>query len=227
MDTRMYVCTHKKYTKISDPIYYSLHVGRALGDDLGYMGDDTGDNISSKNENYCELTGLYWLWKNISCDIIGICHYRRFFTIGSVPVCKGAIEDIIVSKSYDIILPNCSTSPFSNNYEHYKNQHIIKDFITTKEVLLEKYPKCIKAFELMSYTNLASLGNMIICKKDTFDDYCSWLFDILFEVEKRTDLNGYNEFQRRIYGYLSERLLRVYIYMHPFIVYELPVSIIQ
>lgn len=75
----MWVITHKNYPGISDDLYRTLHVGRALSQDLGYTGDDTGDNISLKNRNYCELTGLYWLWKNNQCDIIGVCHYRRFF----------------------------------------------------------------------------------------------------------------------------------------------------
>lgn len=38
---------------------------------MGYIGDNTGDNISLRNSNYCELTGLYWAWKNLKCDYIG------------------------------------------------------------------------------------------------------------------------------------------------------------
>ena len=79
MDVRMYVMTHKKIAPIASSIYHILHVGKKGKEDLGYPGDDTGDNISEKNTNYCELTGMYWLWKNCNCDIIGICHYRRFF----------------------------------------------------------------------------------------------------------------------------------------------------
>jgi hypothetical protein len=227
LDTRIYVCTHKKYNEISDPLYHSLHVGKAISDDLGYPGDDSGENISAKNKSYCELTGIYWLWKNISCDIIGICHYRRFFTIEKEPVNAEFIEDILCQKSYDIILPTCSSSPYASNYEHYKNKHVIKDFDTTRDVILEKHPDYVKAFDLMTHTNLASLGNMIITRKEIFDDYCVWLFDVLFEVEKRTDISTYDDFQKRIYGYLSERLLRVYIYMHPFNVFEIPVSVMQ
>lgn len=83
MDTRIFVMTHKKIEELSDrtvmpEIYIPMQVGRAGKEDLGYLGDDSGDNISDKNSSYCELTGMYWLWKNMDCDIIGICHYRRF-----------------------------------------------------------------------------------------------------------------------------------------------------
>ena len=85
MDTKIFVMTHKKIEELSDrtilpEIYIPMQVGRAGKEDLGYLGDDSGDNISDKNSSYCELTGMYWLWKNMDCDIIGICHYRRFFT---------------------------------------------------------------------------------------------------------------------------------------------------
>ena len=77
MDTRIYVMTHKEIDEIGDEMYIPLHVGRASGKTFGYTGDDTGDHISEKNPYYCELTGIYWLWKNVRCDIVGICHYRR------------------------------------------------------------------------------------------------------------------------------------------------------
>jgi hypothetical protein len=69
MDQRIYICTHKPFTPPSDSLYIPLQVGKAISDDYGYIGDDTGDNISELNRNWCELTGYYWLWKNISCDI--------------------------------------------------------------------------------------------------------------------------------------------------------------
>ena len=64
----------------TDNVYLPVHVGKEGKEDIGFIGDNTGDNISTKNANYCELTGLYWAWKNISADYIGLCHYRRYFT---------------------------------------------------------------------------------------------------------------------------------------------------
>ena len=78
MKTRIYVCTHKPFEPPKDPIYVPLQVGKKGKKDLGYQGDDTGDEISDKNCYYSELTGLYWAAANCpDVDIKGTCHYRR------------------------------------------------------------------------------------------------------------------------------------------------------
>ena len=80
MSVTLFTMTHKKFQEPEDAIYVPLHVGHACGEDFGYAGDDTGDNISEKNCYYGELTGVYWVWKNVhTTDYVGICHYRRYF----------------------------------------------------------------------------------------------------------------------------------------------------
>ena len=82
--TAIFVAYHKKSPLFASSIYLPLHVGAALSQvRLDMTGDDSGDSISSKNPFYCELTGLYWVWKNYlpdhpDVDRIGFCHYRRF-----------------------------------------------------------------------------------------------------------------------------------------------------
>lgn len=125
MDTRIYVMTHKKYSKPDLPEYMMLQVGAALHEDLGYTADNTGDNISDKNPNFCELTGIYWLWKNISCDIIGICHYRRYFVIDENFLNKGQVESILID--HDVILPYPMATDNGSLYNHYKKRHNIND----------------------------------------------------------------------------------------------------
>lgn len=79
MSMRIYTMTHKKFTPLPDPLYVPLHVGRACGENLGYLGDDTGEQISALNCYYSELTGFYWIWKNChDADYVGTCHYRRY-----------------------------------------------------------------------------------------------------------------------------------------------------
>lgn len=81
MEIKIIVCYHKSGNYISNDIYLPIHVGKSLSKyDLPIKGDNTGDNISCLNSLYCELTGLYWAWKNVDADYVGLCHYRRFFT---------------------------------------------------------------------------------------------------------------------------------------------------
>lgn len=213
MDTRIYVITHKKIAGIPDNTYIPMQAGRAGKEDLGYLGDDKGDNISEKNPFYCELTGIYWLWKNVRCDIIGICHYRRYFMRDEKLLDRAYIENLI--QKYPIIIPNSTCVKDANAYEHYAKRHYAKDLDLCREVIREKYPEYLDAFHYVMETILISVGNMWITRKDIFDRYCSWLFDILFEVEKRIDMTGYDDYQKRVMGFLSERLFRVWLIMQP------------
>lgn len=226
MKTQIYVMTHKKMTDIPDGIYKPLHVGRKGKADLGYPGDDTGVNISEKNSSYCELTGIYWAWKNVSCDIIGICHYRRFFTKDEQLLDQAYIERTI--SKYPVIIPNSSCVKQHSVYEQYKCIHqSTKDLEICREVIAAKYPGCLAAFDYCMDTILLSVGNMWITRKDIYDRYCSWLFDILFEAEKRIDSSGYDDYQKRVMGFLSERLFRVWLMMQPERITEENVKLIE
>lgn len=83
--TKILVCCHKPDNFKNDEVYMPIHVGKANSKyELGIQGDDTGDNISKENPHFCELTGLYWAWKNMQpVDYIGLCHYRRYFNFHS------------------------------------------------------------------------------------------------------------------------------------------------
>ena len=121
MDIKILVATHKKYDMPSEDIYLPIHVGREGKEDLGYQGDNQGENISLKNSNYCELTGLYWAWKNLQCDVIGLSHYRRYFTDKSkfeVAKNKNNKMDLILNKQdIDKILKNADIIvPKKRNY---------------------------------------------------------------------------------------------------------------
>lgn len=209
MDTRIYIITHKKFHVPDERGYAPLHVGRALSEDFGYPGDNAGDNISEKNKNYCELTGIYWIWKNISCDIVGICHYRRYFIKDQKLLSKEYIEETL--QQYDAITLHSGVTPSENLWNHYGACHYEKDLKTVRDIIEEKYPEYLDAFDFSMHCNLMTLGNMIITRKEIFDQYCEWLFDILFEAERRIDISEYDDRQKRIFGFLSERLLRIWL----------------
>lgn len=225
MDTRIYCITHKQFTPPDMDGYIPLQVGRALSSDLGYTADDTGDNISFKNKSYCELTGIYWIWKNIKCDIVGICHYRRYFVRDEDFLTKDYIENTL--KNYDIIVSDSGTTKKHSVREHYSDIHFESDLDICREAIEYMCPEYLDAFDLCMNCNLMTLGNMIITRKDIFDRYCEWLFALLEEVERRTDITAYDDFQKRLYGYLAERLLRVWLLSNEYRIKEETVRLID
>ena len=104
MNIKILVATHKQYWMPEDSVYMPIHVGREGKADIGYTGDHTGDNISSKNANYCELTGLYWAWKNLDADYIGLVHYRRYFTRKEVRSVEDKKNQILTGPEWEKLL---------------------------------------------------------------------------------------------------------------------------
>ena len=216
-DIKIIVATHKSYWMPSDPMYLPLQVG-ACGStkDLGLQKDDTGVNISSKNSNYCELTGLYWAWKNIKADYIGLAHYRRHFSYrGAHGGKKDRILDTdkareLVQKA-DIILPTPRNYVIETNYSQYAHAHHAIDLDMTREIIGEKYPEYINAYDISMKSTRGHKFNMFIMRYDRFCEYCSWLFDILFELEKHLDISSYSTNDARVFGFVSEWLLDIWI----------------
>ena len=79
LNIKIIVAAHKKYRMPADDIYLPLHVGAEGKESIGYQGDNIGENISNLNPYFCELTGMYWMWKNLKADYLGLAHYRRHF----------------------------------------------------------------------------------------------------------------------------------------------------
>ncbi|MGN0342148.1 MAG: DUF4422 domain-containing protein [Roseburia sp.] len=217
-DLRIYVATHKRFAPPQEKIYIPLHVGREGKEDFGYIGDNTGEHISGKNKSYCELTGMYWMWKNVSCDIIGLCHYRRYFARDGKLLTEGEIRNIL--SQADIVLGNSSMSPSGSVYQHYLLKHQGKDLEICRQVIQKQCPEYLQAFDCCMGSNLMNIGNMMITRKEIFDTYCEWLFPLLAELEGRTDITGYDTYQARLYGFLAERLLRVWVLNQRFTVRE-------
>lgn len=215
-----------------DDIYLPIHVGREGKVDLGYLGDNTGDNISAKNANYCELTALYWAWKKLKCGYIGLCHYRRYFASKNLHINNAEKKKTVILhrkdyekllQEYDVILPvkrNYYIETVRSQYEHAHNK---RDLDETEKIVQELYPEYSEAFtKVMGRTRLYIL-NMCVMKKALFDEYCNWLFSILFELEKRIDISSYNQYEARVFGFISERLFNVWLEKRQLKVKEVPV----
>lgn len=235
MTTEVYVISHKEYKMPQDKIYFPLQVGKGA-QIIGYLRDDSGENIALKNPNYCELTGQYWAWKNRKAEVKGLVHYRRLFTNGKNPYgSKESKYDKLLDeatlgtllKQYDLILPKKRNYYIESLWSHYEHSHNIEGLEVTREVIAEEYPNYLSAFDQVMKRKKAHMFNMMIAKSEIFDAYSAWLFDILFEVEKRVDISDYSPSEARIFGYISELLLDVWIEVNQPKYCELPVAFIE
>ncbi len=243
MNLKILVCCHKNDIMASESPYLPIQVGKEQSTEkLGIQGDDTGENISKKNNSYCELTGMYWAWKNLdNIDYIGLTHYRRYFDfhnivklgfpIGVFPTNKFSEIDLSIPpkickelETGKVIIAKEKVYKYPL-YLDYCLIHISDDFrvlqIVIGEMCEQKY---IDAFQKTMYaSNKLSHFNMFIMSWKQFDHYCSWLFPILYEVEKRINIDNYTSFQKRVFGYMSERLLGIYIEAEGLITRKYPI----
>lgn len=217
---KILVATHKKYQMPKDSMYLPIHVGAEGKVNIGYQKDNIGENISLKNPYFCELTGLYWAWKNLDAEYIGLTHYRRHFTLNTkIPSNEEEKFKIILQqeelekklKKADIILPKKREYFIENLYSHYKHTMYIEPLDEARKIIEEKCPKYLKEFDKLKTRTSSHMFNMFIMKKEYFDRYSEWLFDILFELEKRVDVKQYEKFHARFFGRVSELLLDIWI----------------
>ena len=206
MSTTIFAMTHKKFDPPKDTMYVPLHVGREGKEDLGYLADNIGDHISGKNQYYSELTGIYWVWKNFSnSDNVGICHYRRFLVNdGGRLFSEAEIESLLTR--YDLITTKTLTMRYPY-YDGFSKNHNLEDLKTALEIIREMYPDYYETVSSLVHKRETWFGNIMICKKTLFDEYCSWLFPIFFEMEKRICVDEYDDYHKRVYGFISEFLL--------------------
>lgn len=162
--------------------------------------DSGGENISEKNAQFCELTGLYWIWKHAQEDLVGLVHYRRHFTIP---------EDWIGRMNYyniDAILPlPLYVSP--NIEGNFKSRHVASNWDYLLEYLRQNLPEDYeKASIFFRKTSLYSPCNMFIMRREVLNDLCIWLFPILFDVAENGGILE-DVYQNRYPGFISERLI--------------------
>ena len=224
MKITIYTLTHKPFTPPADSIYQPLQVGcaRVSADgtevsDLGYLRDDTGDNISTKNCYYSELTGLYWVYRNDrNSDIIGTCHYRRYLMdddghlMSTDAIIKALCPKRSGNEAFDLIT---TKKVHLNNSYHFgfSANHNIKALDTAGEVIKDLYPEYYDKFiELVNGPD-TYFGNMFITTRSLYMSYCEWLFTIFAEVEKRINLDTDEDaYHKRVLGFISEFLLLVW-----------------
>ena len=234
---RIYTVCHKAFNKPSYPMYLPIHAGRKGQKDLGYIGDDKGDNISEYNPYINECTAIYNIWKNVKdFEYIGINHYRRYFSVRTMNRVSDwfLLEKDILDyfEDYDIILKDVDYS-----YPETIEEHLIKTFKNThtvyvglqiaRNILSEKYPERLDNFDRVMKGHTLYLCNLFVMPFKLFDDYCDFLFPFIIELTDRIDeeLNGIyqNDYDKRIAGFIAERMFTVWLLDKDLRVKELPV----
>jgi len=168
--------------------------------------DDTGKHISARNKQFCELTALYWIWKNAKEDIVGMVHYRRHFILPEDWVERMRRNEV------DVILPvPLYVAP--SVADNYRERHDVSDWEYMMQYLQENHGAEYSQAEEFFEKNLYSPCNMFIMRKEVLDELCTWLFPILFYAagyggEKK------DHYQNRYPGFLSERLMSFYFEKH-------------
>lgn len=211
---KIIVATHKKYQMPDDSMYLPVQVGAEGKSDLGYTRDNTGENISSKNPSFCELTGLYWAWKNLNADYIGLVHYRRHFGKKKKEPLKGVLSGqqlYPLLGKYKIFVPKKRRYFIETLYSHYKHTHYAEQLDETRKIIEHKYPEYLSSYQRVTKHTYGYMFNMMIMERQYFDEYCTWLFDILFELEKRIKTPELSAFQGRFYGRVSEIIFNVWL----------------
>lgn len=204
----VYVMTHGPECTWLDDYCIPMELGAVNRDNLRYATrDDEGDdNISEKNGLYNELTGLYWMWKNDNHEYVGLYHYRRICN----HINKREIPSLL--KKYDFIISK-QTINKPNMATHYCHDHCKVDWDIMLEELNKLYPNYYNSASKVFSKRGFIPGNIFITTNKHLNEYCSWLFPLLENIENRLDISdGRTDYNKRAIGILGERLFNLYLF---------------
>ncbi|MGE9986737.1 DUF4422 domain-containing protein [Lactobacillus johnsonii] len=218
MKIKILVAAHKKFPMPEVEGYLPVLVGakKNYKPEIPYQRDDEGENISEKNPNYNELTAIYWAWKNLKdVDAVGLVHYRRLFfekkpyNLNNV-ISVEKVHQLL--QKYDVLLPKKRNYYIETNYSHYIHAHYKEPLDKTREIIKNSYPAYLKEFDRVMKNRKAHMFNMFIMRKEAFDSYCNFMFDVLGKLEDTIDISNYSVQEARVFGYISELLMDVWLY---------------
>ncbi|CAM4315880.1 DUF4422 domain-containing protein [Palleronia rufa] len=231
MNATIYGAYHKFAPMIESASIRPIHVGRsgAAAPLSGMIGDDTGDHISDRNAAYCELTALYWAWKNdTDSSHVGLMHYRRVLDFSQSQ--SGAEAELFPGQfripdyvqrteawlaangNVDAVVPQLHTMMRSVR-DNYVHGHGPADFDYARNIVATHHPDWLAAFDKVAGGVEIRLANMCLLKRDLFDRYCAFLFDVLDRLEVAPiDRMDYSVNQTRYLGFIAERLFTVFVH---------------
>lgn len=205
------VAAHKPYEMPKDSMYLPLHVGAYGKDSIGYKRDDDGENISKKNPYYSELTGLYWAWKNLDSEYIGLSHYRRHFKSSRAKSPLTGEEAKKLLSNGGIIVPKKRKYYIESLYSHYSHTLDRSHLDIAKDIIESDCPEYLAATVTVYSRTWGYMWNMAIMPKEDLNRYCCWLFPILEKMEAKIDTSEMDAFDARLFGRVSEILFNVWL----------------
>lgn len=256
MDLTLYTVFHKPFIKPAASFIKPIQAGRSIAaEKLLMQGDDTGDNISVLNPYFCELTALYWVLKNAERkeNYWGLCHYRRYFTtpIKRLLAKPKALLDasamqeemdkyvndkvkiliLDLLKEHDVLLQTPiylykKKGVVKTLAQLYREDHISEHWDILKQKLIKMYPDYAGSFYSFEKAEKISFFNMAVGNWKFWHDYLNWLFPLLFAIQPMIKLTG-DPYQDRVFGYLSERLINLYVWHNKLKVTYLPVVVFK
>lgn len=200
-------------------IYIPLMCGSSINPNkTNYIQDNIGDNISKFNKYYSELTGEYWAWKHSKADILGFCHYRRFYA-KDLRFTKITKEDIINDLSeYDIILPQATHLNITNRQdiyyglkEHPNYGARCEDYMKLNNLLKNEFPDYYPAFKKVLNKKSIYNNNMFISDRNLANTYFEWAFQVFEKLMPKIDFESYPANEKRVFGFMGEFLLTTFV----------------
>lgn len=237
---KIYVVCHKRVFVPKCQYLVPIQVGCDIARDVfeNYVHDNTGDNISYKNPDYCELTALYWVWKNDNSPYIGLFHYRRFLALNDKRLKHhldywkhfynlealtqksfdnlgfSNVENIHLIQNYDILIPKCSELKFrniENFYALYKRANLKAELDYALKIVVYKYPEYQMAVDMCMTSNKGYHCNMFIMKREVLREYCEWLFPVLDTMYDDIKNGTFVTEKKRLIGYIAEFMMGIFI----------------
>lgn len=193
------------------PFTAVIQVGAALtNQEIAVLKDNTGMNISERNRDYCEMSAIYWAWKNDKeSDYLGFCHYRRRFVVDE------AIINEMMNQRYEAIYTIPKLTDGGMREEFVERNYFLtpKVWDLIKEAIKKLSPEYLDPWRDFEHSFFILPCNMFIMRRDVFDQYCTWAFSILEEVDSYYLRQGI-QCNNRYLGYISECLSTVYVMKH-------------
>lgn len=225
----IFMCCHEHYNTVP-PCTLVMQGGAAINPRIeGIAYDDCGDNISLKNDEYCELTVIYNAWKNYDFEYYGFCHYRRFFCFNeniTKPylafkrisekdkagffLSEEKVRELVTQADIVVTYPENTGLSVRDSYgaSKYQYKEDLEQFV---QIMLKRFPCLSEACESYLGQNKQFFCNMFIMKKSLFFEYCEMLFPLLEEFDKSKTIHG--SFQSdRTDGYIAERFFGIFLY---------------